>query len=680
MWIILILRMVFPFAFENIPSVVHISMDESIFEPILIEEGMITTGFSSELSQNVQGWSIQGDDLFLLLWFVCAIILGMYILAKNIKFHNDIKKEPLLTNKKILALLEECKKRMKVRTPLEITLTCKIKSPALFGYIKPRLLLPVGVIEKLDYAELSYIFMHELGHLKRHDIGISWIMTFLQIFQWFNPLVWLAFHQMRIDQESACDASVLSRIKRNHKIEYASTIVGFLESFCQNRKLPAMVGILENRAQIKKRIIMIVNYRRYSKMMRLFSTTLLIVIGVLFFSFASFAKVKHEQAGIDSLAFQPIVNEDPVNPVVQDVGVKYGDETVKVTGNIQDAPLIFQGEGEGETSQVESDKKIPIAFGVNNGANIKKRIRAVESAKVSRYIPITFQEKSVEKEKAYENSDSKSRVALIHAKDFDTGSEKKTDRSAENDDNVSIASQRRIIKDKINSEKTDNKTKIVLADVPDINIKDKKETVLLKDGIQEESVKGLKPVKETITPFSDTNLFRNYYAALTSKKEQLTEVTSPSIQKTYVTSEEKNKNNLGLAKDVNYIEPQNQNNLKDIPAITEDISYNNVHDMKEYDVQPKIVSYSPPVYPFKARAKGIEGRVLLRFIVDKDGNIKDPQVVSAIPEGVFEQAALNTLIKYKLKPAMKDGKNVNSIVKLAISFSLNDNYLRFAKR
>ena len=231
LWIILLLRMIIPWEFENplnIPNVVPVSIDESLFESVLIEEEFIVSKFTTETSSNSQGWHVQVDYALLFLWLACAIIFGMYILFKNIKFWNTIKKEPLLKEKKVLNLLEECKNRMKSHTPLKITITDKVKSPALFGYIRPRLLLPVGVLEKLDDAELSYIFMHELGHLKHHDIGVSWIITFLQVFQWFNPFVWLAFYQMRIDQESACDASVLSRIKHNQTIDYASTIIDFL--------------------------------------------------------------------------------------------------------------------------------------------------------------------------------------------------------------------------------------------------------------------------------------------------------------------------------------------------------------------------------------------------------------------------------------------------------------------
>ncbi len=60
--------------------------------------------------------------------------------------------------------------------------------------------------------------------------------------------------------------------------------------------------------------------------------------------------------------------------------------------------------------------------------------------------------------------------------------------------------------------------------------------------------------------------------------------------------------------------------------------------------------------------------------MDKDGNPQEPQVVKVEPEevaGVFDESALETVRKYKFKPAIKDGAPVDCIVRLPISFTLS---------
>ena len=61
------------------------------------------------------------------------------------------------------------------------------------------------------------------------------------------------------------------------------------------------------------------------------------------------------------------------------------------------------------------------------------------------------------------------------------------------------------------------------------------------------------------------------------------------------------------------------------------------------------------VYPRRAQARGIEGFVVVAFTVTKTGAVTSPVVVQAEPEGVFERAALDAVVKFKYKPRVVDG-------------------------
>lgn len=250
----------------------------------------VMSGITTETSLFWKGWNVPIDNVLLFIWFVGAFIFGMYILTRNVRFWIIVKNTLPVTNDRTHSLLEECRGRLNIRKDVDVLITDKVKSPALFGYFHPRLLLPEGILEKLNYKDLNYVFMHEMGHLKRHDIAVNWIMTVFLIVHWFNPLVWLAFYQMRIDQETACDALVLSRMGYHQSIEYGNAIVGFLEKYCRNQQLPSLAGILENNTQMKRRLTMIVNYKRYSKTMTIMAFGLLLTTGLIFFALTGFAQ------------------------------------------------------------------------------------------------------------------------------------------------------------------------------------------------------------------------------------------------------------------------------------------------------------------------------------------------------------------------------------------------------
>ena len=680
LWIILLLRMIIPWKFENplnISNVVPISIDESLFESVLIEEQFITAKFTPELSSSPQGWHVQVNDVLLILWITCAIIFGMYILVKNIKFRNAIKKEPLLTEKRVLYLLEKCKRRMKIRAPLKITITDKIKSPALFGYIRPRLLLPVGVPEKLNDAELSYMFMHELGHLKRHDIGVSWIIAFLQVFQWFNPLVWLAFHHMRIDQESACDASVLSRIKRNHTIDYAGTIVGFLENFCRNRKLPALVGILENQTQIKKRITMIVNYRKYSKTMAFFSTALLVIVGFILFSFADITKENNELSELDSATLQVIPFETEKDSVVQDNGISY---EMEVAGEIESTQKTSVAARErivaDETGKGKGNLQTQVLIEAQNDSIKDKKEAAKEIESTQKASMASAQDRVVADETGQRKANLQTQV-LIEAQNDSIKDKKRAEREIESTQKASIAStQDRVVADEIEQGKTKLQTQKITADIQDNNIETGE--VRLVENNRKTPAEVLKMFKKVynISPENKDNLKPYSFAVNESTKS--TKATSLP-EKTNINNK-KNIKYLGLANSVYFMSGSLANAKGTQDLSKSKTKADEIDNLKDFDEKPKIVSKGPLRYPRRAQNNGIEGRVFLRFTVDKDGNVRDPQVVSAEPEGVFEQAALDSIVKYKLTPAKKDGKCVSSIVRLPIVFNIPDDYMKLAQR
>lgn len=63
-----------------------------------------------------------------------------------------------------------------------------------------------------------------------------------------------------------------------------------------------------------------------------------------------------------------------------------------------------------------------------------------------------------------------------------------------------------------------------------------------------------------------------------------------------------------------------------------------------------------PIYPRRAQSRGIEGYVIVEFTVTTNGSVRDPIVIEAQPEGIFDRAALDAASKFKYKPRVVDGE------------------------
>ena len=76
------------------------------------------------------------------------------------------------------------------------------------------------------------------------------------------------------------------------------------------------------------------------------------------------------------------------------------------------------------------------------------------------------------------------------------------------------------------------------------------------------------------------------------------------------------------------------------------------------------------VYPQEARDKEISGRVMVGFIVEKDGSISDAKVVKGIGGGCDEEAVRVVKAMPKWKPGKEKGKPVRVSFMMPFAFKL----------
>ncbi len=85
---------------------------------------------------------------------------------------------------------------------------------------------------------------------------------------------------------------------------------------------------------------------------------------------------------------------------------------------------------------------------------------------------------------------------------------------------------------------------------------------------------------------------------------------------------------------------------------------------------PEIETYVVPEYPPEARAKKIQGRVLLIVVVDESGKVEDKvQVVDSIP--LLDEAAIDAVHQWTFTPGRDaDGDPVRVQLEVPVPFSL----------
>lgn len=96
-------------------------------------------------------------------------------------------------------------------------------------------------------------------------------------------------------------------------------------------------------------------------------------------------------------------------------------------------------------------------------------------------------------------------------------------------------------------------------------------------------------------------------------------------------------------------------------------------DYSEVNEKPYIIKSIKPDFPFRAKRRGIKhGKIVLKFMVDKDGIPKKIEVVSSSHEDIFNESAIKALNEWRFYPGIMNGKKVNTILFLPVKYELKD--------
>ncbi len=97
--------------------------------------------------------------------------------------------------------------------------------PFVLGSLKPRIVAPADFETRFEGEARGLILAHERVHLIRGDAAINGLAAVVQCLAWFNPLAHMAARWLRVDQEIACDAAVITQRPQSRRL-YAETLLG----------------------------------------------------------------------------------------------------------------------------------------------------------------------------------------------------------------------------------------------------------------------------------------------------------------------------------------------------------------------------------------------------------------------------------------------------------------------
>lgn len=181
---------------------------------------------------------------FIFCYKVIKLLLGIQSI-RSLIFKNKIELNGDWNNK----ILQYCNK-IGIKKNVKVYLSSAISSPAVFGFFKPIVLIPIQLTTGLSSDQLEAVIYHELIHIKRYDSIINLVQNLLEVIFFFNlPLLWLS-NLIRIEREKCCDDAVL-KITHNKK-DYISALYICAQMNVGNQELA--VGFASNNEILLDRV------------------------------------------------------------------------------------------------------------------------------------------------------------------------------------------------------------------------------------------------------------------------------------------------------------------------------------------------------------------------------------------------------------------------------------------
>ncbi len=197
--------------------------------------------------------------------WLCGIFIATIKLCRSYLHLRTLEKSALpLQNDNIRQLFVSCLQECGITKEIPIFSTAFLRTPILVGFWKPRIYLPISILNDSSQEDLRLILIHELSHHNHKDNLINHFINLAGVLYWFHPFIRFAFKDMRSIQEMACDTAVLEALDASQRLEYGNTLLRFAERNALET-FPAAASLINSKSQMKRRILHIVQYEMPTK-------------------------------------------------------------------------------------------------------------------------------------------------------------------------------------------------------------------------------------------------------------------------------------------------------------------------------------------------------------------------------------------------------------------------------
>jgi bla regulator protein BlaR1 len=186
---------------------------------------------------------------FVMLWWLGMLTLFIRLVINLWQVRLLSRAAHLPVSDTVMEIFKRVMSRLNITKIVQLGQSKQILVPSVIGYLKPIILLPIGLVNGLTNDQVEAILLHELSHIKRNDFLINIIQSVVEVIYFFNPFIWIISKAIRDEREHACDDTAIS--SGISASDYAQTLAGVF-NYATKRQQLALSFTSKNKLTLKR--------------------------------------------------------------------------------------------------------------------------------------------------------------------------------------------------------------------------------------------------------------------------------------------------------------------------------------------------------------------------------------------------------------------------------------------
>jgi beta-lactamase regulating signal transducer with metallopeptidase domain len=199
------------------------------------------------------------SSLDALAWLVEAWLLGVAFFSLRsaggfLLLERERRKQSITASARVLAMCQTLQRRLGLERAIHYCECAWLQAPAVIGWFRPIVLLPVTALTGLSEEQLQLVIVHELAHIQRLDPFVNVFQISVETLLFYHPAVWWLNQRIRAEREHCCDDVAVSLC--GNPVEYARALT-LMEEW---RMAPAL-AMAANRGPLSERIFRVLGVK-----------------------------------------------------------------------------------------------------------------------------------------------------------------------------------------------------------------------------------------------------------------------------------------------------------------------------------------------------------------------------------------------------------------------------------